>query len=184
MSRGHRKSASSCSSIPFHGEPHEVKRRVEGVISYPAVGMLIFASCLVVASQAGSPSFNSPRPCPQSRLGSRPASRRPITTSRVGHRTQSLHFMSALNVLLTGSLVPGVSGGLGRTYHHGQGDKALQECNLSTWPSLDCVRASGPERSNCRPGFSFGCLCNPRPKAKNSSILSSNASWFIRMPVL
>jgi len=84
-------------------EPQEVKRQVEGVISYPAVGMLIFASYLVVASQAGSPSFNSPRPCPHSRLGSRPASRRPITTSRVGHRTQSLHLMSALNVLSTGS---------------------------------------------------------------------------------
>src|SRR4051794_37720410 len=50
--------------FPSHGEPQEVKRQVEGVISYPAVGMLIFASCPVVANQAGSPSFNSPRPCP------------------------------------------------------------------------------------------------------------------------
>ena len=33
--------------------------------------------------------FNSPRPCPDSRLGSRPQLGRPITSSRVGHRTQS-----------------------------------------------------------------------------------------------
>ena len=33
-----------------------------GDLSYPAVGMLIFASCLVVVNRAGSYSFNSPRP--------------------------------------------------------------------------------------------------------------------------
>jgi len=73
---------------------------VEGDLSYPAVGMLIFASYPAVGSRAGSPSFNSPRPCPHSRLGSRPPKRRPITLSRVGHRTQSLHLMSAFNALL------------------------------------------------------------------------------------
>jgi hypothetical protein len=35
---------------------------VGGDVSYPAVGMLIFASYLAVASQAGSDLFNSPRP--------------------------------------------------------------------------------------------------------------------------
>jgi hypothetical protein len=60
---------------------------VGGDLSYPAVGMLIFASCPNVSIRTGSHLFNSPRPCPHSRLGSRPPKRRPITISRVGHRT-------------------------------------------------------------------------------------------------
>ena len=35
---------------------------MEGDVSYPAVGMLIFASYPAVANRAGSPAFNSPRP--------------------------------------------------------------------------------------------------------------------------
>ena len=33
-----------------------------GDMSYPAVGMLIFASCPEVSIRTGSDSFNSPRP--------------------------------------------------------------------------------------------------------------------------
>jgi len=36
--------------------------RVEGDLSYPAVDMLIFASCPTVSNRTGSPSFNAPRP--------------------------------------------------------------------------------------------------------------------------
>jgi len=39
---------------------------------------------------------------------------------------------------------------------HGQGDKALQECNLSTGPSLDCNRSIPPGLESVPPGFLFG----------------------------
>ena len=48
------------------------------------------------------------------------------------------------------------SGQVGRfvlTYSYGQGDKALQECNLSTWPSLDCRKGIRPGRQTLRSGL-------------------------------
>jgi len=39
------------------------------------------------------------------------------------------------------------------TYRYGQGDKALQECNLSTWPSLDCRKSIRPGRQTLRSGL-------------------------------
>jgi hypothetical protein len=53
---------------------------VGGVMSYPAVGMLIFASCPDVSIRTGSHLFNSPRPCPQSRESYR---QRGLTICRV-----------------------------------------------------------------------------------------------------
>jgi hypothetical protein len=49
--------------------------------------------------RAGSPGLDSPRPGPQSRLGSYPRREYPITTSRVGHRTQPHHLMSTLTLI-------------------------------------------------------------------------------------
>jgi hypothetical protein len=42
-----------------------------GEVIYPAVGRLIFASCQLLTQRTGSHLFDSPRPCPHSRLGSR-----------------------------------------------------------------------------------------------------------------
>jgi hypothetical protein len=72
---------------------------------FPAVGRLIFASCPELAQRTGSHLFDSPRPYPHSRLGSHPAKRRPITLTRVGHRTQSASLMEALDVMCLGSLL-------------------------------------------------------------------------------
>jgi hypothetical protein len=62
---------------------------------------------------------------------------------------------------------------------YGRGDKALQECNLSTWPSLDCIEASSPDRSNCRPGF---CLDGLQAKAQSEKlILTAERSELIEL---
>jgi hypothetical protein len=72
---------------------------VGGAMSYPAVGMLIFASCPNVSIRTGSHLFNSPRPCPQSRLGSRPKG--PSHNAlEVWPPHPSLHHVSALNAFL------------------------------------------------------------------------------------
>jgi hypothetical protein len=70
-----------------------------GEVMFPAVGRLIFASCPKVSLRTGSHGFDSPRPCPQSRLGSHLPKECPITSSRVGHRTHPLHLVCALNVM-------------------------------------------------------------------------------------
>ena len=45
---------------------------------------------------------------------------------------------------------------------YGQGDKALQECNLSTEPSVDCndCISPGPSQVSDRVLALLGCLCN------------------------
>jgi hypothetical protein len=39
------------------------------------------------------------------------------------------------------------------SYGYGRGDKALQECNLSTWPSLDCRKSIRPGRQTLQSGL-------------------------------
>jgi hypothetical protein len=48
---------------------------------------------------------------------------------------------------------------------YGSGDKALQECNLSTESSVDCIDCIRPVWAKSRTGFLAswllpGCLCN------------------------
>ena len=72
---------------------------MEGDLSYPAVGMLIFASYPAVGSRAGSPSFNSPRPFLT--LGSGVDSEEPSHNDLEDWPPHpSLHHVSALNAFL------------------------------------------------------------------------------------
>ena len=148
--------------------------------SYPAVGRLIFASYPGRMPQAGSHLFDSPRPYPHSRLGSRPPGRRPITRTRVGHRTEPLHHLAVLRVIWGLAIFGLAPPGLGLIERIcGWGDRALQECNLST----QCVRRLQVTQAPVPPcgiGFLF-CSCKHGPKRKpHGSFLAEVAVVFRR----
>ena len=130
----------------------EVKRWRRVISIYPAVGMLIFASYPRLTPRTGSHLFDSPRPCPHSRLGSRPPKRRPITRSRVGHRTQSASPLGSsvchvgVTIFASTSQVELVRRG------YGWGDRALQECNLST-QLVRCLQVTQAPVPPCGIGF-------------------------------
>ena len=130
-----------------------MKRRRRVKFIYPAVGRLIFASCPGLALRAGSHLFDSPRPCPQSRLGSRPPKRRPITSSRVGHRTQSASPLgsSQCHVGIMSFWISVSRFDLIKRFCD-WGDRALQECNLST-QFVRCLQVTQAPVPRCGIGF-------------------------------
>src|SRR5439155_20123515 len=60
---------------------------------------------------------------------------------------------------------------------HGSGDKALQECNLSTESSVDCIDCIRPVWAKSRTGFlvSFWMPLQPRPMRKTHRPLNRRA---------
>ena len=129
---------------------------------YPAVGRLIFASYPVLARRTGSHLFDSPRPCPQSRLGSRPPQRRPITSSRVGHRTQSASPLgSSAGVIEMDQLVVmasisfgASSGDLIKSLLRLGGIRLCRSATGAPRPSVVC-RSRKPRSRPCGIGFPF-----------------------------
>ena len=75
LSRGERSCSSIFFEVPFNQSAQKVKRWRRVMFMFPAVGRLIFAS-YPKRVRTGSHYFDSPRPCPHSRFGSRPARRR------------------------------------------------------------------------------------------------------------
>lgn len=145
---------------------------------YPAVGRLIFASCPGLALQTGSHLFDSPRPCPQSRLGSRPvrASHNdlegwPPHPIRFTTWQFSVGYVVRSSLLLISASRSDLVKGFCR-----RGDRALQECNPSTRFArrLQVTQAPVPR---CGIGF-FPCFCKHGPKRKTHRSFSTKSRLF------
>ena len=131
------------------------------------------------ALQTCSHLFNSPRPCPHSRLGSCPPERHPITLSRVGHRHPNRFtscssqcavgfFESGYLLVTVWALCADLCGRSGR-----QGSAGVQPEHLAVLG----LQKKHPARTASLPsGFLGSMLCKPRSKAKNSLLVWSGAS--------